>query len=97
VTYEEHGQAQTSPSQLNLGFFPGNEQAVPYFYSNPFPFAAEQLLPKPLPAGAQWYAEGWQGTMLPYAKLVNDEAAEQRLLAYAQAVYTLAAPTLIAP
>jgi hypothetical protein len=96
VTQEEHGHVQKFPSQLNLGFFPGSEGVAPYFYSNPFPFAADVLLGKPLPAGARWHTEGWQGTILPYAELVNDPTAEQRLLHYAQTVYELASPTLTA-
>jgi hypothetical protein len=96
VTHEENGRLQTFPSQLNLGFFPGSEGVAPYFYSNPFPFEADRLLGKPLPAGARWHTEGWQGTILPYAELLDDATAEQRLLHYAQTVYELAAPTLTA-
>ncbi len=88
---EEHGEVQTFPSQLNLGFYPGGN---PYFYSNPWPFEADQLLDKPLPAGARWHTEGWQGTMLPYNELVNHPDAEDRLLEFAKAVHKLAAPTL---
>ncbi|HRQ42677.1 MAG TPA: DUF5996 family protein [Chloroflexota bacterium] len=94
VTHEEHGKVQEFPAQLNLGFYPGNADTPPYFYSNPFPFAAEHLLDKPLPEDARWHTEGWQGTWLPYAALVNVANAEQRLRDYAQAVYDLAAPTL---
>jgi hypothetical protein len=93
VTYEEHGQLQESPSQLNLGFYPG--QPI-YFYSNPFPFAGEQLLDKELPAGARWHTEGWQGTMLPYSELLDDDNAETRLRHFARRVYELALPTLLA-
>jgi len=93
VTYEEHGQLQESPSQLNLGFYPG--QPI-YFYSNPFPFAGEQLLDKELPAGARWHTEGWQGTMLPYSELLDDNKAETRLRHFARRVYELALPTLLA-
>jgi hypothetical protein len=55
------------PSQINL-VYPGGE---PYFYSNPWPFAAEQLLDKPLPDGAAWHTEGWQGSTLAYKELVE--------------------------
>lgn len=91
--YEEHGTVKELPSQINLGFYPGGD---PYFYSNPWPFAGEQLLDKPLPDGAAWHTEGWQGSILPYQELINDENAESRLRAYAQAVFDLAAPTLAA-
>ncbi len=91
--HEENGEVQALPSQLNLGFYPGGS---PYFYSNPWPFEADQLLGKPLPAGAAWHTEGWQGTMLPYAELVGDPQGENRLRAYARAVFDLVKPTLMA-
>jgi hypothetical protein len=88
---EEHGEMQEFPAQLNLGFYPGSE---PYFYSNPWPFAAADLLGQPLPAGAKWHTSGWQGAMLPYSELVDQPDAAARLLEFARAVYELAAPTL---
>ena len=93
---EEHGELQEFPAQLNLGFYPGNEGVPPYFYSNPWPFAKEVLLDKPLPAGANWHTEGWQGAELSYSELVNQPDAEARLLQFARTVYDLAAPTLMA-
>lgn len=92
VPHEEQGQVKKLPSQINLGFYPGRE---PYFYANPWPFAADQLLDKPLPAGASWHTDGWQGSILPYRELVHDENAAARLRTYAQAVFDLAAPTLL--
>ncbi len=94
--HEKHGEIQESPAQLNLGFYPGSEGVDPYFYSNPWPFEGDMLLGKPLPEGASWHTEGWQGTILPYQELVGDVHAEARLLAYAKAVHDLAAPTLTA-
>lgn len=94
-TYEEDGETKEYPSQLNLGFYPGDTGDA-YFYSNPWPFEADQLLGKSLPPGASWHTEGWQGTILPYEALVNDSNAEARLLEYARAVYDLSAPTLMA-
>lgn len=90
---EEHGEVQEFPAQLNLGFYPGGD---PYFYSNPWPFEADALLDKPLPHGAVWHTEVWQGSKLPYNNLANSPDAETKLLDYAQAVYDLAAPTLMA-
>lgn len=93
-TVTEHGRTEELPAQLNLGFYPGNEGIEPYFYSNPWPFAGDVLLGKPLPQGARWHTDSWEGSMLPYAGLVDDPQAESRLLEYARAVYDLAAPTL---
>ena len=83
-----------NPSQLNLGFYPGNAETAPYFYSNPWPFEGDILLDKPLPPGASWHAAGWEGTILPYEEVVEDDQAEARLVAYAQRVFDLSSPTL---
>ncbi len=91
---EENGQTKEMPAQLNLGFYPGEDDASSYFYSNPWPFDSDVLLDKPLPEGARWHTEGWQGTMLPYTALRGDDTAEERVLAFAAAVYDVAAPLL---
>ena len=91
---EEKGQVKELPAQLNLGFYPGEDDASSYFYSNPWPFDSDALLDKPLPAGARWHTEGWQGTILPYTALRADDRAEERVLAFAAAVHEVAAPLL---
>jgi hypothetical protein len=78
-------------SQLNLGFYPAGDQ--PYFYSNPWPFD-ETFVDTPLPEGAVWHMEGWQGTMLPYAVVQFDPDGIAKLAAYARAVFDATAPTL---
>jgi hypothetical protein len=93
--YEEEGEMGEHPSQLNLGFYPGNTDDA-YFYSNPWPFDAEALLSQELPDGAKWYNESWKGSVFPYAELVGDARAEERLRGYARAVYDIASPTLMA-
>ena len=92
--YEEAGQVKEIPAQLNFGFYPGEDDASSYFYSNPWPFDGDKLLDKPLPAGASWHTENWQGSILPYAALRDDPAAEARLLEYAAVVFAEAAPLL---
>ncbi len=97
MTYEEHGEVQELPAQLNLGFSPGDSgHPAPYFYSNPWPFEKEQLLRHSLPEGARWFTEGWEGSVLPYTEVAGDPRADQRLLDYAQTVYKVASPTLMA-
>jgi hypothetical protein len=91
--YEENGETAQHQAQLNLGFYPG-ERA--YFYSNPWPFEADVLLGRPLPHGAQWHTDGWEGTILYYDRLQGDPEAETKLQEYAAAVFDLAAPTLMA-
>jgi hypothetical protein len=94
--FEEHGEVQEYPSQINLGFYPGDPANAPYFFSNPWPFESDELVSHSLPAGARWFTEGWQGTILPYDELAGDERAEERLEEYAQAVHDIASPTLLA-
>ena len=96
VVSNEGGERQETPSQLNLGFFPGSPDTEPYFYSNPWPFEAGALLGQRLPQPASWHVDGWQGTILPYVALVDDPNAEERLLGYARRVFELTAPTLMA-
>jgi len=95
VEYEEGGEIKKYPAQLNLGFSPGEpNHPQPYFYSNPWPFEAEQLLDKPLPPGARWFTGSWQGTLLLYSELAGDDRAPERLLEYARAVYEVSVPLL---
>lgn len=97
IEHEEHGQVQKSPAQLNCGFSPGEpHHPEPYFYSNPWPFEADELLAHPLPSGARWFTEGWQGSLLEYDPLAGDPQAGDKLFAYIQAVYKIASPTLMA-
>ncbi|HUV92994.1 MAG TPA: DUF5996 family protein [Anaerolineales bacterium] len=97
VVTGEGGEATQNPAQLNLGFSPGDDSyAEPYFYSNPWPFESDRLADKPLPQGARWFTVSWQGIMLPYAELVGDSQAEERLKGYAKAVYAVSSPTLMA-
>lgn len=96
LEYEEHGQVSKYPAQLNLGFSPGEpSHPKPYFYSNPFPFEAEKLLHHPLPHGARWFTESWQGTLLEYSSLVDDPQAGQKVLDYAQSVFEICSPYLM--
>lgn len=94
--YEHAGKIQEYPSQLNLGFYPGDSANVPYFYSNPWPFEGDQLLDKPLPDGASWHTEGFEGSILPYEELAEDPNARSRLREYARVVFELCSPTLMA-
>jgi hypothetical protein len=97
VEAEEKGEINKYPAQLSLGFSPGEpNHPDPYFYSNPWPFEGESLIDKPLPPGARWFTDGWQGSLLPYSALVGDSRAEERLLEYAQAVHAASLPTLVA-
>lgn len=88
--YNEGDKTVEIPAQLNLGFYPGEDDETSYFYSNPWPFDGQKLLTHTLPGAAVWHTEGWQGTMLPYTAVTN----EGQILDYAMAVYRIAAPLL---
>jgi hypothetical protein len=90
VQSEEDGQGDPQPAQLNLGFYPGEDDAGSYFYSSPWPFDAGQLLGQALPAGATWHTDGWQGAKLAYTA-VRDE---HQLHDFAVAVFKIASPLL---
>lgn len=93
VTHEENGAITELPSQLNLGFYPAGR---PYFYSNPWPFDVEVLTSQPLPAPAVWNTDGWEGSILYYDELLENDNPADGLLEYARAVHATAAPTLMA-
>jgi hypothetical protein len=97
VEQEEGGEVKQYPAQLSLGFSPGEPyHPAPYFYSNPWPFEKETLLAQPLPSGARWFTDGWQGSLLPYSTQVGKEDAEDRLLEYARTVFSISQPSLMA-
>jgi hypothetical protein len=91
--YQEEGEVTEHPSQLNLGFYPADR---PYFYSNPWPFEADRLLGTPLPHGAEWHTEGWEGSILYYDQLAGDPDGLTKLAEFARAVFDAASPTLTA-
>lgn len=91
--WEEGGESGEHPSQINLGFYP---EGRAYFYSNPWPFESDKLLGQPLPHGAEWHTDGWEGSILYYDQLAGDSDAAMKLIEYARAVYDVASPTLTA-
>lgn len=93
VSFEEEGVTTDLPSQINLGFYPRGRA---YFYCNPWPFDAEHLTALPLPHGAEWHTEGWEGSVLYYDQVAGDADGPAKVLEYARAVHDLAAPALMA-
>lgn len=91
-TYNVDGRTMELPAQLNLGFYPGDDDAGSYYYSNPWPFDGDKLLDQPLPEGAIWHTEGWQGAMLPYTAVRDEE----HVIRFASAVFEIASPLLTA-
>lgn len=95
VAYEVEGGKKENPSQINFGFSPGDDSHPdPYFYSNPWPFD-QAFVKAPLPSGARWHTESWNGSLLPYAEVVGQEDGDHILLNYFQTIYEIASPSLI--
>lgn len=90
VVPKDDGASVEQPAQLNLGFYPAGDA---YFYSNPWPFEAD-LQEVPLPGGAQWHTDGWDGSILAYTDVADRTDGADQVLAYAKAVYEAAAPRL---
>lgn len=92
-TYEENGEVTEYPSQLNFGWYQTGDA---YFYSNPWPFEADKLLSEELPPPASWHTDGWEGSTLAYADVAGKPDGVETVRAYAERVFELAAPTLMA-
>lgn len=89
---DEEGRETEARSQIGYGFSPGDEShPAPYFYANPWPFETEFTI-APLPPGAEWHSEGWEGGLLPYAAVRR--GGKSLLARFLQAVYDAAAPVL---
>jgi hypothetical protein len=68
--------------QLSFGFSTGDEGIPePYFYNSAYP-RPEGLAETPLPAGAHWHDQGFQGAVLPYARLVESSDPLDLLFTY---------------
>jgi hypothetical protein len=94
VPFEEEGKTVEYPSQINFGFSPGDSgHPTPYFYSNPWPFE-KSLETLPLPKGASWNTEGWEGSLLSYETLVTAPNPAELLLDYYETVFAAASELL---
>ena len=92
VSHEEGGQVVEAPSQIGFGFSTGDDShPAAYYYATPWPFEKE-LAEAPLPNGALWHSEGWEGGLLPY-EAVRREGGDL-LASYFERVYEVASPRL---
>ncbi len=74
------------PEQIGFGFSTGDEGiAEPYFYANPW-LPPAGIFDTPLPSGAQWHTEGWQGGLLLYRTVAAAPQSDIALLDFLRAV-----------
>jgi hypothetical protein len=85
------GGEKQSRSQINFGWAPGGKNpAYPYFYSNPYPFENE-MTNHPLPEGAQWFMDQWNGSIMPYDEIAG-HAGHEKVLDYFERVFEVVSP-----
>jgi hypothetical protein len=81
--------------QMNFGFSTGDAGLPePYFYATAYPLPAA-LPAMALPPEVYWHSQGWNGAVLPYARLVDTPDAEDRLLGYWRAVHQAGARLML--
>jgi Family of unknown function (DUF5996) len=72
--------------QMNFGFTTGDETIPePYFYVTAYPLPGD-LFNEPLPDGAVWHSQGWQGAVMRYAVLAGSDDPEEKLLSFLRVV-----------
>jgi hypothetical protein len=79
--------------QMNFGFAPFDSIASrPYLYvtAYPMPDGFEKL---PLPMGARWHAQGWNGAIVPYDELARAEDPEALIESMFEAIHAVLSPT----
>lgn len=94
-TWSEGDDSGSSPRQINLGFYPGDSEQ--YFYSNPWPLRGADLTSRPLPHGAEWITDEFEGSKLAYSAIAEDPEGPAKLADYARAVWVAASPGLMCP
>jgi uncharacterized protein DUF5996 len=76
---------EAADEQMNFGFAPGDSGiAEPYFYATAFPTPAG-FVDSPLPEGASWNTQGWNGAALRYSVLRTMDKPTERLLEFFRA------------
>ncbi|MCE2504813.1 MAG: hypothetical protein J4G05_12300 [Chlorobi bacterium] len=73
---------EKADEQMNFGFATGDRAiSEPYVYITAYPLP-ERLSDTPLPEGAYWHTEGWQGAVMPYASLIQTADPGEHLLGF---------------
>ncbi len=86
--------ALESAPHMNYGFAPFDRSgSTPYLYAYayPMPDGFERL---PLPEGARWNTQGWNGMVVPYDEMVRTDDPEALIESVLLAVHGTLSPTL---
>ncbi len=75
-------------AQIGMGWYPAQTS---YLYVNPWPFS-EEFAAVPLPAGATWHRDGWEGAYLEVPGGGSIPSAD--VIALGSAVFDVAMPAL---
>ncbi len=71
---------ENADEQMNFGFSVGDGGIPePYFYITAYPLP-ENFIGSPLPNGAYWHTEGWNGAVLLYKTVVESDAPDALLM-----------------
>ncbi len=88
VPGKDPADAENADEQMNFGFSPGDGGIPePYFYITAYP-APDGFVNSPLPTGAVWHTQGWNGAVLHYKTLAASADPDALLLDYFRTVQT---------
>lgn len=86
VPGQDAANEEYADEQMNFGFSVGDEKIPePYFYVTAYPLP-ENFIGSPLPNGAEWHTDGWNGALLSYKKVVAAREPDALLLDFWQSV-----------
>ncbi len=86
---KKNNEGESYPPQIGIGFAASDEtNDFPYFYVNPYPFK-DEFRDQSLHSGASWHLEGWNGAMLPYSVIADNQDGSVILKAFLELALSL--------
>lgn len=83
----DRAEEESADEQISFGFSTGDEAiSAPYFYISAYPLP-EKLKETELPPDVSWHTEGWEGALLMYDTLVENQDPRGVLLTYMQTLF----------
>ncbi len=82
VPGQDAANEEFADEQMNFGFSVGDEKIPePYFYITAYPLP-ENFIGSPLPDGAEWHTDGWNGALLLYKNVAAAREPDALLLEF---------------